>query len=104
MSFLFCDREASFNDVSSHLSAVFFYLSRDYDLEPAEDPRFVSGRLGAVLYKGRRIGVVGEIHPAVLESWGIQQPTAAGEIELDAILERDSEGPFPFGFFHIQSA
>ncbi len=92
LSFMFCDREASFNDVSSHLSAVFFYLSREYDLEPAEDPRFVSGRVGAVLYKGRRIGVVGEIHPAVLESWGIQQPTAAGEIELDAILERDSEG------------
>ncbi len=92
LSFMFCDREANFNDVSSHLSAVFFYLSREYDLEPAEDPRFVSGRVGAVLYKGRRIGVVGEIHPAVLESWGIQQPTAVGEIELDAILERDSEG------------
>jgi phenylalanyl-tRNA synthetase beta chain len=45
-----------------------------------------------VLYKGRKIGVVGEIHPAVLENWGIQQPTAAGEIELDAIVERDSEG------------
>jgi phenylalanyl-tRNA synthetase beta chain len=92
LGFLFCDREASFNDVNSHLSAVFFYLSREYALEPVEDPRFVSGRLGAVLYKGRRIGVVGEIHPVVLENWGIQQPTAAGEIELDAILERDSEG------------
>ena len=92
LSFLFCDREASFNDVNSHLSAVFFYLSREYDLEPMEDPRFVSGRVGGVLYKGRRIGVVGEIHPAVLENWGIQQPAAAGEIELDVVLERDGEG------------
>jgi phenylalanyl-tRNA synthetase beta chain len=92
LSFLFSDREASFNDVNSHLSAVFFYLSRKYELEPVEDPRFVSGRVGAVLYKGARIGVVGEIHPAVLENWGIQQPTATGEIELEAILERDSEG------------
>jgi phenylalanyl-tRNA synthetase beta chain len=91
-SFLFCDREASFNDVNSHLSAVFFYLSREYDLEQVEDPRFVSGRVGGVLYKGRRIGVVGEIHPAVLENWGIQQPAAAGEIEMDVVLERDGEG------------
>jgi phenylalanyl-tRNA synthetase beta chain len=92
LSFLFCDREASFNDVNSHLAAVFFFISREYTLEPLEDPRFIPGRAGAVLYKGRKIGVIGEIHPTVLENWGIQQPAAAGEIQLDAILEIDSEG------------
>jgi phenylalanyl-tRNA synthetase beta chain len=92
LSFLFCDREASFNDVNSHLSAVFFFLSREYTLVPLENPRFVPGRAGAVEYKGRKIGVIGEIHPEVLENWGIQQPAAAGEIRLDAILEIDSEG------------
>jgi phenylalanyl-tRNA synthetase beta chain len=92
LSLLFCDREASFNDVNSHLAAVFFYLSREYTLEPLEDPRFVPGRAGAVLYEGRTIGVIGEFHPAVLENWGIQQPVAAAEIELDAILQTDSEG------------
>jgi len=92
LSFLFCDREASFNDVNSHLAAVFFYLSREYTLEPLEDPRFVPGRAGAVLCEGRTIGVIGEFHPAVLENWGIQQPVAAAEIELDAILQTDSEG------------
>jgi len=92
LSLLFCDREASFNDVNSHLAAVFFYLSREYTLEPLEDPRFVPGRAGAVLCEGRTIGVIGEFHPAVLENWGIQQPVAAAEIELDAILQTDSEG------------
>jgi phenylalanyl-tRNA synthetase beta chain len=92
LSLLFCDREASFNDVNSHLAAVFFYLSREYTLEPLADPRFVPGRAGAVLYEGRTIGVIGEFHPAVLENWGIQQPVAAAEIELDAILQTDSEG------------
>jgi phenylalanyl-tRNA synthetase beta chain len=92
LSFLFCDREASFNDVNSHLAAVFFYLSREYTLEPVVDPRFIPGRTGAVLYRGRRIGVVGEVHPAVLENWGIQQPAAAAEIDLSAILETDGEG------------
>lgn len=92
LSFLFSDREASFNDVNSHLAAVFFYLSREYSLEALEDPRFVPGRAGAVVYKGRRIGMVGEIHPEVLENWGIQQPTAVGEIELDTILQIDSQG------------
>jgi phenylalanyl-tRNA synthetase beta chain len=92
LSFLFSDREASFNDVNSHLSAVFYFLSREYALEPLEDPRFVPGRTGAVVYKGKTIGVMGEIHPQVLENWSIQQPAAAVEIHLDAILETDSEG------------
>jgi phenylalanyl-tRNA synthetase beta chain len=43
------------------------------------------------MYKGRTIGVIGEIHPLILENWGIQQPAAAGEIQLDAVLEIDSE-------------
>ena len=92
LSFLFCDREASFNDVNSHLAAVFFFLSREYTLEPLEDPRFIPGRAGAVAYRGRKIGVIGEIHPVVLENWGIQQPAAAGEIQLDVVLEMDGEG------------
>ena len=92
LSFLSCDREASFNDVNSQLAAVFFYLSREYTLELLEDSRFIPGRAGAVVYKGRTVGVIGEIHPSVLENWGIQQPVAAGEIQLDAILEIDSEG------------
>jgi phenylalanyl-tRNA synthetase beta chain len=89
LSFLLCDRQASFNDANAHLTAVFFYLSRGCSLEPLEDPRFVSGRAAAVIYEGRRIGVIGEIHPAVLENWSIQQPAAAVEIELEAILETD---------------
>jgi phenylalanyl-tRNA synthetase beta chain len=92
LSFLVCDREASFNDVNSHLAAVFFFLSREYSLEPLEDPRFIPGRAGAVGYRGSTIGVIGEVHPSVLENWGIQQPAAAAEIQLDAILEIDSEG------------
>ncbi len=92
LSFLSCDREAGFNDVNSHLAALFFFLSRQYSLEPLEDPRFIPGRAGAVVYKGRPIGVIGEIHPEVLENWGIQQPVAAAEIRLDAILEIDGEG------------
>lgn len=86
LTFLVSDREASFNDVKSHLSAVFYFLSREFTLEGVEDPRFVPGRVAAVTCRGTRIGLMGEVHPAVLENWGIQYPTAAVEIELDAML------------------
>jgi phenylalanyl-tRNA synthetase beta chain len=31
--------------------------------------------------------VFGEIHPEVLENWGVTVPCTAGEIDLDALIE-----------------
>jgi len=73
--------------VRSHLAGICYYLSREVGLEDAQDPRFVPGRGGALVHKGRRIGAIGEIHPAVLDAWGIQMPCAALELELEALLE-----------------
>jgi phenylalanyl-tRNA synthetase beta subunit len=30
---------------------------------------------------------MGELHPRVLEAWGIQMPSAAAELDLDAIRQ-----------------
>jgi phenylalanyl-tRNA synthetase beta chain len=86
LCFLVADREAGFNDVSAQLSALFFYLSREFTLRDTEDPRFIPGRVGEIIYQGRAVGLVGEIHPAVLANWGIQMPCAGAELELDALL------------------
>jgi len=87
LALLYADREAGFNDVRSHLAALGYYLSREVGLQEAEDPRFVPGRSGALVYKGKRIGSIGEVHPAVLAAWSIQMPCAALELELEALLE-----------------
>ncbi len=80
---LIADREAGFNEINSHLSAIFFYLSRAYSLKEVEDPRFISGRAGIIVCDGRDVGLVGEINPLVLENWGITMPCAGAELQLD---------------------
>ena len=84
--FLAADREATFNTASAQIQTLFYYLSRNYDVEESRDPRFITGRAGAIRYKGAFIGVFGEIHPQVLENWGVAVPCIAGEIDLDALL------------------
>ena len=85
VGFLQADKEANFNSAAAQLQTLFYYLSREYDLEESDDPRFIPGRAAAILYKGNRIGVFGEIHPEVLENWGITVPCAAAEFDLDAL-------------------
>jgi phenylalanyl-tRNA synthetase beta chain len=38
------------------------------------------------MHKSKQIGVFGELHPEVLENWGITMPCTAGELDLDACL------------------
>jgi phenylalanyl-tRNA synthetase beta chain len=83
--FLHADKEVNFNTAASQMQTLFYYLSREYEVAESDDPRFIPGRAAAVLYKGRKIGVFGEIHPEVLENWGITMPCTAGEIDLDML-------------------
>ncbi len=87
LGFLFAGREAGFNDVNSHVSALIFYLGRDYSLKEGKDPRFIQGRTGEIVCSGRKVGVMGEIHPNVLDNWGIQMPCACAELDLELLLE-----------------
>jgi phenylalanyl-tRNA synthetase beta chain len=81
------DREAGFNYINSQISAIFYYLSKDYKLKEEQDPRFIQGRTGVIIYKNKRVGIIGEIHPAVLANWGIQMPCVAAEVDLDMVME-----------------
>jgi len=84
--FLHAGTDANFNTAAAELQTLFYYLSREYDVEESSDPRFISGRAAAIIYNGKPIGVFGEIHPEVLENWGVTVPCTAGEIDLDALL------------------
>jgi phenylalanyl-tRNA synthetase beta chain len=72
--------------MAGQLQTLFYYLSREYEVEESEDPRFIPGRAAAMMYKGNQAGVFGELHPELLENWGVIMPCAAAEIDLDALL------------------
>ena len=61
LGFLSADRSANFNSVSSQISALFFYLSKEYRLEEAEDSRFIPGRCANIVSDGKVVGIMGEV-------------------------------------------
>lgn len=91
---LVADRAAGFNDARAHVAALLFYLGLEHRLAAADDPRFIPGRAAKVEAAAAAadgepvwacLGVVGEVHPAVLEQWSIGMPCAAAELHLDAL-------------------
>ncbi|MCL2764466.1 MAG: phenylalanine--tRNA ligase subunit beta [Treponema sp.] len=84
--FLHAGTDANFNTAAAELQTLFYYLSREYDLAESQDPRFIPGRAAVIIYKEKPVGVFGELHPEVLENWGVTVPCTAGEFDLDALI------------------
>ncbi|MDR2192931.1 MAG: phenylalanine--tRNA ligase subunit beta [Treponema sp.] len=85
LGMLSAHKAANFNAIAAHIQTLFYYLSREYTLAESTDGRFIPGRAASVVYEGNAIGVFGEIHPAVLENFGIAVPCIAAEIDMDAL-------------------
>ena len=89
LGFLSAGSEADFNQLNSQLATLFYFMGCDeYKMESLEDPRFIPGRCGNLVTGSTKVGVFGEVHPAVLEKWGITVPTIACEIDLDLVLAK----------------
>ena len=88
LGFSVTDNAVGYNEVSSIVYTLMFFLKKEYTLgEVAEDPRFIPGRCAYILVGGKAVGIFGEIHPQVLESWGVGYPTVACEIDLDLLRQ-----------------
>ncbi|WP_148883677.1 phenylalanine--tRNA ligase subunit beta [Thermococcus aciditolerans] len=72
----------TFTEAKEILESVMHHLGFTYELEGIDHPSFIPGRAGKIVVEGKPIGIIGEIHPAVLENWGIEMPVAAFEMFL----------------------
>ena len=87
LGFMSADSNVGFNDANSFINTLMYFLRVEYTLRaPENDPRFIPGRCAEILVGGKRIGIFGEVHPAVLESWGCGMPAVVAEINLDCLL------------------
>ncbi len=86
IAFLLAHAEADYNEATSQVATMMYFLCKDHSIAEAEDPRFITGRQARIIYKGDPVGIFGELHPRVLEAWGIAMPCAAAEIDLESLL------------------
>ena len=76
---------AGFTEIRSSLDALAKNKGRSFQIKETEHPSFLSGRCGAIISDGREVGVIGEVNPRVIKSWGLNLPAAAFEVEMPAL-------------------
>lgn len=78
---------AHFSEIHSCLDILFYHMGKDYTLEPVQHPSFLEGRAGQIVVSGKPLGIIGEVHPEVLERWQITVPVAAFDVNLSRVVE-----------------
>ena len=73
---------ANLTEIKSFLEAFCNLMGRKIDIKPVQHKSFIDSRAAEVFSEGKSIGIFGEIHPAVLQNFGLEKPVIAFEIEL----------------------
>ncbi|MFH0986710.1 MAG: phenylalanine--tRNA ligase subunit beta [Candidatus Micrarchaeota archaeon] len=86
-----CSAEAGFTEIKSNVQALLSNagIKTEYkEIKQGEEMCFLSGRCAEVydLKNGKKIGVLGEIHPEILQNFELENPIALFEIEIDKLL------------------
>jgi len=92
-----CERRLHVAGVSSHSTANFTEMKscveallhnmglKRWEIKPVKHPSFLEGRAAATYLKRKELGVLGEIHPEVLNNFELENPTSAFEIDIEEI-------------------
>ncbi|WP_292520073.1 phenylalanine--tRNA ligase subunit beta [Methanoculleus sp.] len=76
---------ADFSEAYAAADVLCRELSLTYEVAESTDPAFLDGRRGDIIVDGRKVGVFGEIHPAVLTAFDLEHPVAALALDLTAV-------------------
>jgi len=79
------DSKVDYYDVLAVLDAFMSELNKKYKLQKGSHPSFIEGRVAKILVENKVVGIIGEVHPYVLENWKLEMPVAAFEIDLEEV-------------------
>lgn len=80
-----CHHQASFTEMKSVAEAFFHAFGKEIFIDKTKNENFIDGRAGTVMLNGEKIGIIGEIHPQVLNNFGLENPVACFEIDLEVL-------------------
>lgn len=76
----------SYTDVKAVLDALAGALGAEMTVKELKCSAFIEGRAAEIFVNGKSAGWIGEIHPQVLNNWGLEVPVAVLEIQIKALI------------------
>jgi phenylalanyl-tRNA synthetase beta chain len=78
--------QASYEESKSKLQVLCQRFNKRLETLPISHPTFIEGRTASIVIDGEPKGILGEIHPEVLNLHGIELPVSAFELPLNSFI------------------
>jgi phenylalanyl-tRNA synthetase beta chain len=79
---------ANFTEIKSILESLLMNLGfKDWKVEETSNSSFICGRAAVISLGSMCLGIIGEIHPEVLNNFELENPIGAFEIDLQKIID-----------------
>jgi phenylalanyl-tRNA synthetase beta chain len=77
---------ANFTEIKSTVEALLHNMGlKGWEIKPVKHASFLEGRAAAIIMKRKEMGLLGEIHPEVLNNFELENPTSAFEMDIEEI-------------------
>jgi len=86
LSIALCHDKVDFTQIRQILDVIAKSIGVTVSIKEMDHPSFIRGRVGEVLINNISLGLIGEIHPKVLDLWTIQTPITLMEINLEKLF------------------
>lgn len=90
ISALAVHHNADYTEMRQVLDHLFSALGISFSLSPLEHPSCIPGRAGKIMVQKQEIGFLGELHPSVLEKFGLESPAVGMELGLSFLWPKHS--------------
>jgi phenylalanyl-tRNA synthetase beta chain len=77
---------SNFSEIKAAVFSLLQALGVKFTIKEGEGSAFIEGRCAFVLVGGKQVGIFGEIHPKILQNFGLEEPVAAAELALEQIF------------------
>jgi len=87
LNVMLCHDKTDFTEIRQVLEALIHALGLECAVKESDHPPFISGRSGDITIHGKKMGVIGELHPQVITNWQLTMPVVCFEMNLGILFE-----------------
>lgn len=81
--------DANFTEIRSTLDFIMTAIGEydKFEIKPGKNLSYIDGRYGNIVWNGKKIGEIGELHPEVILNYKLEFPVAALELDLQFFIQ-----------------
>ncbi len=87
LSVVLCHDKTDFTEIRQVLEALIRALGLECAVKESDCPNFIPGRSGDITINGKKMGIIGELHPQVLANWQLIMPVVGFELNLQEVFK-----------------